>query len=98
MRAVLMMSCWALALAPIQAAAGEVKSTGNTHVSPMMNTVTSTTKDGKICKRVLRTGSRLGDNQICKTKADWDVITQDARRATEKKQIFYTTQGGDPGG
>jgi hypothetical protein len=95
MKTVMMIACWALAAAPVSAVAGEVRSTGNSHVSPMMNTVTSTTKDGKVCKRVLRTGSRLGDNQICKTKADWDVITQDARRATEKKQIFYTTQGGD---
>jgi hypothetical protein len=88
MKAVVMIACWAAL--PVQAFAGEVKSVGNSHVSPIMNTVSSASKDGRICKRVLRTGSRLGDNQICKTKADWDVITQDARKATEKKQIFMT--------
>lgn len=90
MKAVTVIVGLAVLALPARGLAGEVKSIGNSHVTPIMNTVTSISKDGKICKRVLRTGSRLGDNQICKSKEDWDVITQDARKATERKQIFMS--------
>jgi hypothetical protein len=69
-------------------ATAQVRSIGNTHVTPIANTVMSTSDDGKICKLILRTGSRLGEQRICKSKEEWDQITQDARKATERKQIM----------
>lgn len=84
---VLAAACGLLAI-PATAGAYQVKSMTSNRVTPISNTVVSTNKDGKICKLVLRTGSRLGERKICKTKEEWDVITQDARKSTEKKQIF----------
>ena len=84
---VVVAACGLLAI-PASAGAYQVKSMTSNRVTPIANTVVSTGKDGKICKLVLRTGSRLGDRKICKTKEEWDVISQDARKSTEKKQIF----------
>jgi hypothetical protein len=84
----LVLAAAAAALSLPTLAAGQVKSIGNARVSPIANTVVSRDKSGKVCKIVLRTGSRLGENKVCKTEAEWDLITQDARRATERKQIM----------
>ena len=64
-------------------------------VKPIANTTLSKSKDGMVCKLVLRTGSRLGEQKICKTREQWDLISQDARQATERHQIFVSS---DPGG
>jgi hypothetical protein len=69
-------------------ATAQVRSIGNSHVTPIANTVLSNSDDGKICKLVLRTGSRLGEQKICKSREEWDQITDDARKATEHKQIL----------
>lgn len=84
----------ALAL-PVVSAAGETKPAPKQRVAPIANTTLGKTKDGLVCKQVLRTGSRLGGTKICKTREEWDVITQDARQATERRQIFMS---GDPSG
>ena len=61
-------------------------------VKPIPNTTLSKSSDGMVCKVLLRTGSRLGERKVCKTKAEWDAISQDARQATERRQIFMTTE------
>ena len=80
---------------PAAAAAGEARPVAEKRVKPIANTTLSKSKDGMVCKLVLRTGSRLGEKKVCKTKEEWDVITQDARQATERRQIFMTS---DPSG
>jgi hypothetical protein len=80
---------------PAVSAAAEARPVAEKRVTPIANTTLSKSKDGRVCKLVLRTGSRLGEQKICKTKEEWDVITQDARQATERRQIFMTN---DPSG
>ena len=57
-------------------------------MDPATQNVFCPSDDGKICKLILRTGSRLGEQRICKSKEEWDQVTQDARKATERKQIL----------
>ena len=76
-------------------AADEARPVAAKRVAPIANTTLSKSKDGMVCKLVLRTGSRLGERKVCKTKEEWDVISQDARQATERRQIFSST---DPSG
>ena len=87
MKSIALMAAVAVTSLPAFASA-QVRSIGNTHVTPIANTIMSTTDDGKICKLILRTGSRLGEQRICKSKEEWDQVTQDARKATERKQIL----------
>src|SRR5262245_38337319 len=37
----------------------------------------------KICRKYIPTGSRLGGERICHTQAEWNQITNDARKATD---------------
>jgi len=77
---------------PAAAAAGDARPVAEKRVKPIANTTLSKSKDGMVCKLVLRTGSRLGEQKVCRTKAEWDAISQDARQATERRQIFMTTE------
>src|SRR5687768_17790315 len=77
---------------PAFAVAGEARPVPEKRVKPIPNTTLSKSKDGMVCKLLLRTGSRLGGRKVCKTKAEWDAISQDARQATERRQIFMTTE------
>ena len=95
MRRLALIAAVAVFCLPAAVAAGEARPVAEKRVKPIANTTLSRSKDGMVCKLVLRTGSRLGEKKVCKTKEEWDVITQDARQATERRQIFMTT---DPSG
>jgi CubicO group peptidase (beta-lactamase class C family) len=43
-------------------------------------------KDGKICRKVVQTGSRLGGHTDCRTKVEWDELSHNARQDTELHQ------------
>ncbi|MCF6221692.1 MAG: hypothetical protein L3J05_07700 [Robiginitomaculum sp.] len=43
-------------------------------------------QDGKavVCKRVKHTGSRIGQNTVCRTQAQWDDLADEAHRKTQR--------------
>jgi len=74
-----------------------VNTTVNARGSAMPNTVISKTKDGRICKSILITGSRLGATQVCKTKKEWDELASRFRHTIERGQTTtfkWTPSGG----
>ena len=63
-----------------------VKTTVNARGSGIPNAVVTKTKDGKVCKSILITGSRLGAVPVCKTKQEWDELASQYRHAIERGQ------------
>lgn len=63
-----------------------VKTTLNSRGSGMPNTVV-TRKDGKVCKSILITGSRLGATPVCKSQKEWDELSSQFRRTIERGQL-----------
>lgn len=45
-----------------------------------------------ICRRDTRIGSRLGQRNICRTRAEWDASNQEVREELERAQNQRTTQ------
>lgn len=54
--------------------------------APPAATTTSKTKDGKICKSLVITGSRVPTQRICKTKEEWDTYSVGAREGLDALQ------------
>ena len=73
-----------------------VNTTVNARGSGIPNTVVSRTKDGKLCKSILITGSRLGATPVCKSKAEWDDLAFRNRNTIERGQTttFKAVVGG----
>jgi hypothetical protein len=73
-----------------------VNTTVNARGSAMPNTVVSKTKDGKVCKSILITGSRLGATPVCKSKQEWDDLAYRNRNTIERGQstTFKAVVGG----
>jgi hypothetical protein len=47
---------------------------------------TSTFAAKKICRTETDLGTRLGGKRICRTRAEWDAVRAEARKATERAQ------------
>jgi hypothetical protein len=41
-------------------------------------------KEKKICRTLNTTGSRLGGDRVCKTKAEWDADSEETRQQVER--------------
>ncbi|HYE51127.1 MAG TPA: hypothetical protein VEB20_16135 [Azospirillaceae bacterium] len=39
--------------------------------------------DRKICRSIIPTGSRLGKEKVCKTRAEWEQLASDTKNTTE---------------
>ncbi len=63
-----------------------VNTTVSARGSGIPNSVISKTKDGKVCKSILITGSRLGATPVCKTKQEWDDLAARYRFTIERGQ------------
>lgn len=42
-------------------------------------TKTAAAEEKKVCRKVEKTGSRIGEKKVCKTQAEWDRIDDSAR-------------------
>lgn len=67
---------------------------------PPTPTQTSVNKDGKICKILVVTGSRVPQQKICLTKAEWDAKSEGAKEGLDAMQRSGLTSNciGKPGG
>ena len=63
-------------------------------------TQTATTKDGKVCKILVVTGSRVPQQKICLTKAEWAEKSKGAKEGIDALQRAGLTRNciGQPGG
>jgi hypothetical protein len=89
----------ALAIAgdPAPAAPPATRTTAPASRGPAPTPVTQTTGPANgtnqtICRRQALSGSRLGTRNICRTQAEWDMITLDLRQQMERAQNSIATQ------
>lgn len=63
-------------------------------------TQTSVAKDGKICKILVVTGSRVPQQKICLTKAEWDAKSDGAKEGLDNLTRNGLSRNcvGQPGG
>lgn len=67
---------------------------------PPTPTRTSVNKDGKICKILVVTGSRVPQRKICLTKAEWDAKSAGAKEGLDNLTRNGLSRNcvGQPGG
>ena len=51
--------------------------------------------DQMVCRTVRETGSMLGRNRICKTRAQWEADRRDTRQSIDRTQTTRVNQGGN---
>lgn len=68
--------------------------------APPAPTSTSVSKDGKVCKILVVTGSRVPQQKICLTKAEWKAKSDGAKEGLDALQRAGLTRNcvGQPGG
>ena len=88
MKTLMLIAACGLLAAPAVASAQPVKSTVNArHAGDSRDSVV-TRRDGKVCKSVLMTGSRLGAQPVCKTQKQWDDYAASFRATVERSQTY----------
>ena len=51
--------------------------------------------DQMVCRTVRETGSMLGRNRICKTRAQWEADRRDTRQTIDRSQTARINPGGN---
>ena len=99
MKSIRLLAVCGLLLAPGIAAAQPEKPADAPAAAAQGNAPTSQEqadyKNETICKAVTATGSRLGKQKVCRTRAGWEQMTDNARQATGQSQKQgYMDRGG----